>query len=102
MIGRFLEHSRVFYFRRGAEQPADGKIYLGSADWMHRNLNNRMEVIVPIDDPEQKALLLSHLEYMLADKVQGWELHADGNYVLAKSDKESIGTHEHLIKTTGV
>jgi polyphosphate kinase len=102
VIGRFLEHSRVFYFRRGAEQPGDGKFYIGSADWMHRNLNNRMEVVVPIEDLNQKTQLLNSLEYMLTDKVQGWELQPDGSYVLHKADKDSVGTHDYLIKTTGV
>src|SRR6185295_563619 len=48
VIGRFLEHSRVFYFRAGAENPIDGEFYIGSADWMYRNLLHRVEVATPI------------------------------------------------------
>jgi polyphosphate kinase len=61
-----------------------------------------MEVIVPIENIDQKAQLLNTLEHMLADKVQGWELQPDGNYVSQKAEKDAVGTHDYLIKTTGV
>src|SRR5262252_836653 len=48
IIGRFLEHSRIFHFAAGREDPADGKFYIGSADWMFRNLSKRVEVIAPV------------------------------------------------------
>ena len=50
VIGRFLEHSRIFYFRNGADDPVDGEFYIGSADWMYRNLLARVEAVVPIEN----------------------------------------------------
>src|SRR5262249_2950974 len=50
VIGRFLEHSRIFYFRNGANDPVDGDFFIGSADWMYRNLHGRVECVVPILD----------------------------------------------------
>lgn len=97
IIGRFLEHSRVFFFQRGKENPVEGKMYMGSADWMYRNLNNRIEVIAPVDDREQREDILKTLEYMLQDKVQGWDLQPDGNYTSRKADKDEIGSHDYLI-----
>lgn len=97
IIGRFLEHSRVFFFQRGKENPVEGKMYMGSADWMYRNLNNRIEVIAPVEDREQREDILKTLEYMLQDKVQGWDLQPDGNYTSRKADKDEIGSHDYLI-----
>lgn len=97
IIGRFLEHSRVFYFQRGKTDPLDGKFYMGSADWMYRNLNNRIEVIVPIEDHDQKEEVFKTLEYLIQDKVLGWDLHQDGNYVSRKADKDEISSHDYLI-----
>ncbi len=97
VIGRFLEHSRVFFFQRGKTDPVEGKFYMGSADWMYRNLNNRIEVIVPIEDRDQKEEVLKTLEYMIQDKVLGWDLHPDGNYVARKADKDEISSHDYLI-----
>lgn len=78
IIGRFLEHSRVFYFRNGGED----EIYMGSADWMPRNLDRRVEVVIPIQSPE----LLRHLRdevfpILLQDNCQAWELQPDGSYL---------------------
>lgn len=72
-------------------------MYMGSADWMYRNLNNRIEVIAPVDDREQREDILKTLEYMLQDKVQGWDLQPDGNYTSRKADKDEIGSHDYLI-----
>ena len=55
IVGRFLEHSRIFYFANGGGD--DEEVYIGSADWMHRNFDRRVEVIVPVLDPEIKAYL---------------------------------------------
>lgn len=81
IIGRFLEHSRVFYFRQGEHD----ELYLSSADWMSRNMVRRVEVAWPVLDAElrQRVIDESLLAY-LHDGVDAWELQADGKYVLQK------------------
>jgi polyphosphate kinase len=81
VIGRFLEHSRIFYFRNAAEQPTAGEFYIGSADWMYRNLLGRVEAIVPIENPALRLRLWDILQLMLNDQRQTWDLHPDGSYV---------------------
>lgn len=77
IIGRFLEHSRIFYFHNQGQE----EIYIGSADWMSRNLDRRVEAVVPIDDPAISKDLQEILGIMLADQRQAWELQSDGTYV---------------------
>jgi polyphosphate kinase len=81
VIGRFLEHSRIFYFRNGAERELDGEFYIGSADWMHRNLDTRVEVVTPIVGLTQREELWEILQLHLADRRSGWDLQLDGKYV---------------------
>ncbi|MEA3246620.1 MAG: polyphosphate kinase 1, partial [Gemmatimonadota bacterium] len=76
VIGRFLEHSRVWYFQNDGA----AEYFIASADWMPRNFNRRVEVAVPVEDPALHAPLLSLLETCLADNRQAWELSADGAY----------------------
>jgi polyphosphate kinase len=77
VVGRFLEHSRVFYFANGGQ----GEYYIGSADWMPRNMDRRVEAVVPVVDPVQHERLRTLLETYLTDNRQAWDLHADGHYV---------------------
>ncbi|MEA5516448.1 polyphosphate kinase 1 [Nodularia sp. UHCC 0506] len=77
IIGRFLEHSRIFYFHNNEQE----EIYIGSADWMRRNLDRRVEVITPIKDPDIAKDLQEILGIMLADNRQAWELQPDGTYI---------------------
>lgn len=77
IIGQFLEHSRIFYFHHGGDE-----VYLlGSADWMPRNLDRRVEVVVPIEDPAIQAELKTILDLSLQDNRQAWDMQADGSYV---------------------
>ncbi len=77
IIGRYLEHSRIFHFHNdGADE-----IYIGSADWMPRNLDRRVEAVTPIEDPALIQELKDILAILLADNRQAWELQADGTYV---------------------
>lgn len=77
IVGRFLEHSRVMYFANDGKE----EIYLGSADWMHRNLSRRVEVVCPIDDPRMRAYLKDEvLQAYLRDNVNARLLHPDGTY----------------------
>ncbi len=76
LVGRFLEHSRCYYFHNGGDE----EVYCSSADWMDRNLHRRIEIMFPIRDAELKARLASDLDAYLADNTQAWELSADGTY----------------------
>ncbi|MEJ2060573.1 MAG: polyphosphate kinase 1, partial [Gammaproteobacteria bacterium] len=81
VMGRFLEHSRVFYFENAGEP----EVYLSSADWMQRNFFRRVEVAFPVPDPELRARVIEEgLEYYLSDNTQAWVLQRDGSYRRAK------------------
>jgi polyphosphate kinase len=80
IIGRFLEHSRVYYFGAGASNPLDGEFYIGSADWMFRNLSGRIEVVTPVLAAAPKERLWEILEINLRDRRQAWILDSDGSY----------------------
>src|SRR6202034_1776959 len=79
ILGRFLEHSRVFYF----ENAGDSQMYCSSADWMERNFYRRVEVAFPIMSLEHRERILRDLNIYLKDNCQAWLLSADGTYVLA-------------------
>lgn len=82
VVGRFLEHSRIFYFGNNGKD----EVYIGSADWMYRNLSRRVEVVVPIKDPKLRAYLKDViLDAYLKDNVNARELRSDGTYVRVKS-----------------
>ncbi len=76
IIGRLLEHARIFYFANGGEP----EFYIGSADWMTRNMDRRVEVVSPVRDRQSQQELWQILQIMLADNRQAWELAADGTY----------------------
>jgi polyphosphate kinase len=77
VVGRFLEHSRAWYFENGGAP----EIYCASADWMERNFFRRVEVAFPIRQASHQKRILRHLEIYLADNTQAWELQSDGSYV---------------------
>ncbi len=77
IVGRFLEHSRVFYFQNGGQT----EVFIGSADWMPRNLDRRVEAVVQIEDEASSQDLQEILGILLADNRQAWDLQADGTYV---------------------
>ena len=77
IVGRFLEHSRIFYFHNGGAE----EILIGSADWMPRNLDRRVEAVVPIVDPTMIKDIQEILGMMLADNRHAWDLKSDGRYV---------------------
>jgi polyphosphate kinase len=80
IVGRFLEHSRIFYFGNNGKE----EIYLGSADWMYRNLNRRVELIFPVKEPRLRDHLKAVIDAYLDDNVNARELRADGTYVRVK------------------
>lgn len=77
IVGRYLEHSRIFYFYNNGQE----EIYIGSADWMPRNLDRRVEAVTPIADRQIVTQLKQILDITLADNRQAWELQSDGQYV---------------------
>ncbi len=87
IIGRFLEHSRIYYFNNDG----DPVVLIGSADWMTRNLDRRVEVITPIEDPEISKDLQEILGIMLSDNRQAWDMQSDGSY---KQRRPQPGTNE--------
>jgi polyphosphate kinase len=98
IIGRFLEHSRIYYFHnRGNDL-----YYIGSADWMHRNLDARVEVLAPIEHPRLKQYLQFMLNIYLRDNQQRWIMKPNGTYKKAERNKgeKKVGTHNYLMAHT--
>ncbi len=92
IIGRFLEHSRIYYFHNNGQE----EIYIGSADWMRRNLDRRVEVITPIKDPDIAKDLQEILGIMLADNRQAWELQSDGTYIQRRPGVQCPATSSQI------
>ena len=86
IVGRFLEHSRIYGFRRGEET----RYYIGSADLMPRNLDNRVELLAPVEDPRLKAELEDTLERCLADDTFAWELDEEGAWTRREGRERSV------------
>ena len=102
IIGRFLEHSRIFHFAAGVEDPAQGDFFIGSADWMYRNLSRRVEVVTPIFAPAAKQKLWNALDIFLRDRRQAWVLGNNGRYSQlqpgdATDGPEARGSHATLM-----
>jgi polyphosphate kinase len=91
VIGRFLEHSRVYYFRNAGEE----EYLIGSADCMKRNLESRVEVVVPIEDPALQALLRTVLDVQLRPEGDGWWMNPDGTY--ARNWTRSLGHSQSVL-----
>lgn len=102
VIGRFLEHSRVFYFANGSEDIHEGEFFIGSADWMHRNLHNRVELIVPITEKKLKDKLWEFIDIVLKDNRQAWVMNSDGTYTkkIPQNGEEERGTHQMMMNAT--
>jgi polyphosphate kinase len=92
VIGRFLEHSRVFFFANDT----DPEYYIGSADWMTRNFDRRVEAIVPVDDVLLHASLQSLLTTSLTDNRQAWDLAADGSYTQRTPGDEPVRATQEI------
>jgi polyphosphate kinase len=104
IIGRLLEHSRVAYFANGSEQPLEGDFFIGSADWMVRNLSKRIEIATPVLAEKWKQKLWEFLDICLHDKRQAWVLDSDGSYTQLQPGEgdnpngpETLGTHLALM-----
>lgn len=107
ILGRFLEHSRIYAFCNAdgpqiGEGPASGpEVYIGSADLMHRNLDRRVEALVRVTAPEQIDGLIKYVDLQMADSTMSWHMQPDGTYVLHTKDDEDrplVDSQEYLIR----
>lgn len=88
VVGRFLEDLRVFYFGGGGNP----EVYIGSADWMRRNLDERVELVVPVQSPTLKDRLIRILQIMLSERRHAWDLQATGEYIRRDPSGDSLYT----------
>jgi polyphosphate kinase len=95
IVGRFLEHARINYFRNGGDE----EYFIGSADLMQRNLKSRVEVLIPVEAPALRQELRLILDVQLADQQAAWDMQADGGYLRRKpaGDEKSLNCQETLI-----
>lgn len=96
-LGRFLEHSRIFYFRNGHDNPLDGDFFIGSADWMYRNLHARVEAISPVYDRQAKEKIWDILQSYWNDKAQTWTMGTDGSYLKKMNDTHQVGVQQDMM-----
>lgn len=96
IVGRFLEHTRIYHFRNGGDE----EYFIGSADCMKRNLESRVEVVVPVEAPALRKELRFILDTQLEDKRSAWDMQPDGTYVQRKpgTEAEKVGCQERLIR----
>lgn len=94
VVGRFLEHSRIYYFQNSGEE----EYFIGSADCMKRNLESRVEVVTPVLKPELRALLREILDVQLTNQRSVWEMQSNGQYKQLQPKDKQIGAQETLIK----
>jgi polyphosphate kinase len=96
IVGRFLEHSRIYAFERPGEEPC---VFIGSADLMPRNLYNRVELVVPVEDERVRGELLDVLDRSLADNTNAWTLDAEGKWTRRERDPDDPrSVHAELIE----
>lgn len=113
VVGRFLEHSRIFYFENGARAAQSGtgddlptggdpQYYIGSADWMTRNLDYRVEAVTPVGDPALRRQLKFNLDLVLADNRKRWVMNSDGSYdqQYPRDGQPVVNTQEILMRET--
>jgi len=99
IVGRFLEHSRIYYFYNGGQE----EYFIGSADIMKRNLEERVEVITPVEPNDLRTKLREILDIQLSNQCSGWDMQADGTYIQRKASvrAEQEGSQEILIQQAG-
>jgi polyphosphate kinase len=105
IVGRFLEHGRLFHFANGESDPLDGEFYIGSADWMDRNLSRRVEAVTPVRSRHLCERLWEDLVVQLEDRRNAWQMQSDGSYVQLRAEEGASevacdGTHVTHMKRT--
>ena len=96
IVGRFLEHTRIYYFQNGGEE----EYFIGSADAMKRNLESRVEVVTPVEDPKLREELREIIDTQLNDQRSAWDMQSDGSSIQRQpsSEAETIGSQELLVQ----
>ena len=99
ILGRFLEHARIYHFHNGGDE----EYWIGSADAMRRNLKNRVELLAPVEDPAHRQTLRYIMDQQLADRRLAWEMRPDGSCVqlLPSTEAEETGSQERFIGAAG-
>ena len=105
IVGRFLEHGRLFHFANGEADPLDGQFYIGSADWMDRNLSRRVEAVTPVRQRHLRERLWEDLVVQLEDRRNAWQMQPDGSYLQLRAEEGASevardGTHVTHMKRT--
>lgn len=104
IVGRFLEHSRIFWFQGGRADPLEGDFYIGSADWMYRNLQTRVEAATPVEGRLLRSQLWEILQVCLEDRASAWTMAPDGTYQrvpvgdIGPDDPRAKGVHAQLME----
>jgi polyphosphate kinase len=94
VIGRFLEHSRIFWFGNGGQD----ELFLGSADWMPRNLDRRVEAVAPIEDAKLRQQLQHLIELYLQDST-AWHMQSDGTFLQIQPEDEGMVSQKILMQS---
>ena len=99
IIGRFLEHSRIFVFGAGNPMPSEqARVFIISADWMGRNMDGRVELLVPIENPTVHRQVLNEIiVHCIEDTLQSWELLADGRYRRLPAEADGFSAHTYFM-----
>ena len=99
IVGRFLEHSRIICFGNGAEMPSrQAKVFISSADWMPRNIEARVETIVPVENATVHQQILDQIMVVnFNDNMQSWDLQADGSYIRESAEDHPFSAHEYFM-----